>query len=117
MIERPGTPFPKQAAQNLHNGYDRPDVLSSPRPTPPSESIVRDQVSFLEEQIKGLFAGADALEERLDTILRPSAPGTGVGSGREERAESHLVARLRMLNEALAALANRFQSLHGRVEL
>lgn len=102
-------------------------ALRSDRPSSPrSDSPIRDQVSFLEDQCKALHAGYDALEERLDTILRPVPPSvaTGVSAARagggvsdQMPPESHLIGRLRMLNDAFNALQQRFQHLHARIEL
>ena len=86
---------------------------------PVSASPIRDGVTLAEEHLSGIMQAIGSLEKRLDTVLRPSPPS---GVGLAEKAPpvpvcSHMMGRLRILNEGFFAAIERLRELESRVEV
>lgn len=89
---------------------------------PPVEtpSHIRDGLSNAEQLVSGVREMISALEKRLDTVLRPSAPTPNSTQASEAKAgpvRSHVAGRIDILNDALTQAGHRLQELGGRVEV
>ena len=87
--------------------------VSAPESTP-----IRDAVTSAEQMISALAEAIASLEQRLDTVLRPMPPATqNSGPVPPGLPASHLLGRLRLLNEAFGSLHDRLTTLTGRIEV
>lgn len=115
--------YPYQTTMKMHdsgglagtNVYK--DVAMCSPADVPTNSRIRDGVTYLEGQIAELHAVINMVESRLDTIMLPTPPQPASTSGPGAPSGSHLFDRLQGLHGALNAAQERLRAVLQRIEL
>lgn len=89
----------------------------TPGPTVATPTLVRDQITRIEEIVQHLHGSISGVTQHLETMLAP-VPPSAEAAGRPDRPiVSSVTERLSLIAEALQAAIRRLGDLDSRIEL